>query len=59
MIPLSFAQRRMWVLHQMEGGSENWNMPAAIRLTGTLDRAALARRSATWSTGTRSCAPST
>lgn len=42
MIPLSFAQRRMWVLHQMEGGSENWNMPAAIRLTGTLDRAALA-----------------
>lgn len=41
MIPLSFAQRRMWVLHQMEGGSENWNMPAAFRLTGSLDRAAL------------------
>ncbi|GAA1938257.1 hypothetical protein GCM10009837_75680 [Streptomyces durmitorensis] len=42
MIPLAFAQRRMWVLHQMEGGSENWNMPAAIRLTGSLDQAALA-----------------
>ncbi|MEU1056790.1 amino acid adenylation domain-containing protein [Streptomyces sp. NPDC005876] len=41
MIPLSFAQRRMWVLHQMEGGSENWNMSAAFRLTGPLDRAAL------------------
>jgi amino acid adenylation domain-containing protein len=42
MIPLSFAQRRMWVLHQMEGGSENWNMSAAFRLTGPLDRDALA-----------------
>ncbi|WKX71565.1 amino acid adenylation domain-containing protein [Streptomyces sp. XD-27] len=42
MIPLSFAQRRMWVLHQMEGGSENWNMPAAFRLTGSLDLTALA-----------------
>ncbi|MEU8652063.1 amino acid adenylation domain-containing protein [Streptomyces sp. NPDC048737] len=42
MIPLSFAQRRMWVLHQLEGGSENWNMAAAFRLTGSLDRDALA-----------------
>ncbi|MFI6644611.1 amino acid adenylation domain-containing protein [Streptomyces sp. NPDC050504] len=42
LIPLSYAQRRMWILHQMEGGSENWNMPAAFRLTGSLDRAALA-----------------
>ncbi|MGW6269146.1 non-ribosomal peptide synthetase [Streptomyces sp. NPDC055060] len=29
-------------MHQMEGGSENWNMPAAFRLTGSLDRDALA-----------------
>ncbi|NGN63417.1 amino acid adenylation domain-containing protein [Streptomyces sp. A7024] len=42
MIPLSYAQRRMWFLHRMEGESENWNMPAAFRLTGSLDRAALA-----------------
>ncbi|MFI6475164.1 amino acid adenylation domain-containing protein [Streptomyces sp. NPDC050516] len=42
MIPLSYAQRRMWILHQMEGGSENWNMPAAFRLTGSLDQGALA-----------------
>ncbi|MFF4188226.1 amino acid adenylation domain-containing protein [Streptomyces sp. NPDC001691] len=41
MIPLSYAQRRMWILHQMEGGSENWNMPAAFRLTGSLDQDAL------------------
>ncbi|WP_282796715.1 amino acid adenylation domain-containing protein [Streptomyces sp. CC224B] len=42
MIPLSYAQRRMWVLHRMEGESENWNMPAAFRLTGSLDQVALA-----------------
>ncbi|MFE1797179.1 amino acid adenylation domain-containing protein [Streptomyces sp. NPDC059517] len=42
MIPLSYAQRRMWVLHRMAGESENWNMPAAFRLTGSLDQAALA-----------------
>ncbi|MFE1797187.1 condensation domain-containing protein [Streptomyces sp. NPDC059517] len=41
MIPLSFAQRRMWILHELEGGSQNWNRPAAFRLTGSLDRAAL------------------
>ncbi|HEX4788246.1 MAG TPA: amino acid adenylation domain-containing protein, partial [Actinospica sp.] len=41
MIPLSFAQRRMWFLHQIGGGSEAWNMTAAFRLTGSLDPAAL------------------
>ncbi|GCD93718.1 non-ribosomal peptide synthetase [Embleya hyalina] len=41
MIPLSFAQRRYWFLHQLEGG-ETWNMAAAFRLTGALDRDALA-----------------
>ncbi|KUM99159.1 non-ribosomal peptide synthetase [Streptomyces yokosukanensis] len=41
MIPLSYAQRRMWFLHQLGGGSEAWNMTGSFRLTGRLDRAAL------------------
>jgi nonribosomal peptide synthetase DhbF len=40
-IPLSFAQRRMWLQHQLAGGSETWNMTAAFQLTGRLDQAAL------------------
>ncbi|MBL7256051.1 non-ribosomal peptide synthetase [Paractinoplanes lichenicola] len=41
MIPLSYAQRRMWLLHQMEGGSETWNLTGSFRLIGRLDEAAL------------------
>src|SRR5207302_11162694 len=41
LIPLSFAQRRMWLLHQLEGAAETYNMSAAFRLTGSLDKDAL------------------
>ncbi|MFJ8230002.1 amino acid adenylation domain-containing protein [Streptomyces sp. NPDC094448] len=40
-IPLSYAQQRLWFLHQYEPDSALYNIPVALRLTGTLDEQAL------------------
>jgi amino acid adenylation domain-containing protein len=41
-LPLSFSQERLWFLSQLDPDSPAYNMPAAIRLDGTLDTPALA-----------------
>ncbi|MBB1062177.1 non-ribosomal peptide synthetase, partial [Marilutibacter spongiae] len=40
-LPLSFAQRRLWFIDRLEGGSAQYNMPIALRVQGVLDESRL------------------
>ena len=42
-VPLSFAQKRLWFVDKLGGGSTEYNMPFALILKGELDRTALER----------------
>jgi pristinamycin I synthase 3 and 4 len=43
LLPLSFAQQRLWFINRLEGTSTEYNMPGALRLRGELDREAIER----------------
>ncbi len=40
---LSFAQQRLWIMAQIEGGSQSYNAPCVLRLRGELHLPALER----------------
>jgi amino acid adenylation domain-containing protein len=42
-LPLSFAQQRLWFLHQLDPAAASYHIPGALHLAGRLDAGALAR----------------
>ncbi len=42
-LPLSYAQQRLWFIDRLEGGTAQYNLPAAMRVEGPIDVDALRR----------------
>jgi len=42
-LPLSFAQQRLWLVHQLAPRSPAYNLPQAVRISGSLDKLAIER----------------
>lgn len=43
LLPLSFAQQRIWSIEQQNGASPTYNIPVAVRIEGALDTTVLTR----------------
>ncbi|HEX5887025.1 MAG TPA: amino acid adenylation domain-containing protein [Pyrinomonadaceae bacterium] len=42
-LPLSFSQQRLWFIYQLEPSTSAYNIPTAVRLSGSLDITSLRR----------------
>ena len=59
LLPLSFAQHRLWLLDRLHGGGAAYSAPLALRLHGSVDTAALGAAPArSGRVGTSRCGPS-